>query len=141
MKLEDEHLNYAKKLDELGDETNNISNRVPIMSDSSSNDKSKEHLINHLNDLKKASRDYSLLIEKLFKMNVPAIVLDEHNQLISGYSCFVHGNNLMSDSININEQAINDVRLSQGRAINQIGESTVQKATERISDILTKHLA
>ncbi|MFC2948518.1 hypothetical protein [Virgibacillus sediminis] len=73
-------------------------------------------------------------------MEVPDIVVKEHNGLISGVTCFVHANSLLIDSINVNEQTVDKRQMAQGLAINEIGVGTVKKSTERISDILAKHL-
>ncbi|TMN21856.1 hypothetical protein [Lentibacillus cibarius] len=135
--MKQEYRNYAKKLEEIGDKIISITNRTARLNEGLVH--TKKELIENQNNARVATENYRLLINELLEMKVPSVVAGEHNGLISGISCFVHGHSLMRDSINIDENTVDKKQMAQGLAINDIGLGTVKRSSERISDILTNH--
>jgi hypothetical protein len=131
--MKEKYLKYAGELSAIGDAIKKVSNELPVF------DEEQEKTF-QLEKLNIASEKFRVILDELINLDVPDILVKEHEHLSNGVKSFVLGTSLMKDSINVEEQTVNKKQLMQGDAIKSIGVKAVQDASKDIGDKLVKIL-
>jgi hypothetical protein len=134
--MERKFIEYASKLDVIGDLINEVSNSIPTLD--SNNVYTISELVTYKEQLNGAMERFQFIVNELNDMDVPELVMKDHELLTTGVSSFVRGCTLMKDSVSIEDKKIDRKQLLQGDSIRIIGVKEVLNATKNIGDKLVK---
>jgi len=132
--MKKDYIEYALKLDKIGDLIISVSNLIPVLNPNKNYTLSE--LATYKEQLTVASERYRFIVQEISNFDVPEVVANEHQCLIEGISSFVRGTALMKDSINIEDGKLLVQQLLQGDAIRAIGVKEVERSTKEIGDKL-----
>lgn len=83
-------------------------------------------------------QDMRNIIDRMEKINPPAIVKNEHNEQIESLKTFLKAMELVSNSVNIQTQTFNKQQYQIGMQLFEIATSKSVSTSKCIGDILTR---
>lgn len=125
-------IDYIECFNSIADAITNVSNLNPQVD--AGNLYSKSELATYKEQLAVAAEKSEMIVSELEELSVSKVLTTEHNQIMDGINTFIRGAELMKESMDIEDQSIDELSYIHAKIIIKKGIKEIEIASKSIGD-------